>query len=44
MNTIEMAGPEHVSLILEMIRELADWEGYSEQVEANEAIHSVQTQ
>lgn len=38
MNRIEIAGPEHVSLILEMIRELADWEGYSDQVEANEDI------
>ena len=40
MNRIDSAGPEHVGLILEMIYELADWEGHSDQVEATEELLS----
>ncbi|MEH6458069.1 MAG: GNAT family N-acetyltransferase, partial [Cocleimonas sp.] len=38
MNKIEAAKPKDVSLILTMIHELAEWEGYSDQVEATEEI------
>lgn len=36
--SIEVAGPQDVQLILTMIRELAEWEGYSDEVVANEEI------
>jgi len=37
-NKIEIAVPNDVGIILTMIREHAEWEGYSDEVEANEEI------
>ena len=38
MNKIEKAEPKDVGLILSMINELAQWEGYSAEVEATEEL------
>lgn len=39
-NKVEVATSKDVGIILTMIRELAEWEGYSDEVEANEEILS----